>query len=62
MILINASWYREDAKMFRQFILRAIVVGFIVIGTLDIHAGNWRTGLASIMLGLVNGLLLGGEK
>ena len=48
--------------MFRQFILRAIVVGFIVIGALDLHVGNWRTGLASILLGIVNGLLLEGGK
>ena len=48
--------------MLRQFILRVLVVGFIVLGAIDLHARNWRMGLASILLGIVNGLLLEGGK
>lgn len=46
----------------RKGILILIVVGFCVLGLIDAGRGNLRAGVASILLGIVNGLLLYGEK
>lgn len=48
--------------MTRKIILGAIIGGFFMLGAIDFSKGNFRLGLASLLLGIVNGLLLeGGE-
>ena len=42
----------------RQLILKLIVAGFIVLGAIDLSKGNIKTGIATILLGIVNGLLI----
>jgi len=48
--------------MIRRYLLEGIVVSFVVIGTIDISHGNFRIGIASILLGIINGLLLTGDR
>jgi hypothetical protein len=42
----------------RTAIVVAIVVLFVALGTTDLFAGSPRTGVASLLLGVANGLLL----
>jgi hypothetical protein len=42
----------------RVWIVVAIVLLFLALGALDIATGNYKVGVASILLGVVNGLLV----
>jgi hypothetical protein len=42
----------------RRVVLLSIVLGFFVLGSMDLGHHHWRDGVASILLGIVNGLLL----
>ena len=45
----------------RNVVLITIVLGFMVLGSMDCYKGSYRTGIASMLLGIVNGLLLLGD-
>ena len=47
--------------MMRKMILGIVIGGFLVLGVMDILKGNFRLGIISLLLGTVNGLVLGGE-
>jgi hypothetical protein len=48
--------------MIRNLLLKGIIVAFFAVGAIDIFRGDLRTGVASVLLGIVNGLLLWGDK
>ena len=43
--------------MFRTVTVTVMVVSFFVLGITDCITHNWRTGIASILLGLVQAIL-----
>lgn len=45
-------------KNMRIALVLIVVIVFILLGAMDLAAGGWRTGTASVLLAFVNGLLL----
>lgn len=43
--------------MIRRIIVYTMVATFFAIAAIDIHAGNLRTGLAGLLLGVVQALI-----
>jgi len=42
----------------RKVILVTIIVAFLLLGLIDCYRSSYKTGIASMLLGVVNGLLL----
>ena len=42
----------------RKIILLLVVLGFLLIGVSDLFQGRYRTGIVSVLLGIVNLLVL----
>lgn len=48
--------------MLRIATMIVMVSSFFVLGGLDCLAGNWRTGVACILLGVVQAIIFGSAK
>lgn len=44
--------------MIKNYILYLIIILFIIYGLIQINEGDYKIGIVSILLGIVNGLVL----